>query len=153
MRIAVNQSMKVCKYLYGIWTAVVIYSLFSFTSGPKGLSAYNQLLSERELQFANMKELQYYNEELEKEKNSLLHDSETLMVYARQLGYGSEDELFVRIAGLQSAQNIPTAAGNVYFASEPDFISDRTIKLTAFCAGLLFFAFFFVMELIDTKVH
>jgi cell division protein FtsB len=145
--------MKVYKYLYGLWTAVVIYSLFSFASGPKGLSAYNQLLAERELELAKMGELEYYNEELEKVKNSLLHDSETLTVYARQLGYGSEDEHFIRIAGMQGGQNIPIAAGNVYFAREPDFIPDRTIKLTAFIAGLLFFAFFFVMELIETKVR
>jgi cell division protein FtsB len=145
--------MKVYKYLYGIWTAVVIYSLFSFTSGPKGLSAYNQLLAERELVFANMGELQYYNEELEKVKDSLLYDSDTLHIYARQLGYSSEDERFVRIVGMQSVQNIPTMAGNVYFAKEPDFIPDITIKLTAFFAGLLFFAFFFVMELIETKVR
>jgi cell division protein FtsB len=145
--------MKVCKYLYGIWTAVVIYSLFSFASGPKGLSAYNQLSTERELQFANIGELQYYNEELEKVKNSLLHDPETLLVFARQLGYSSEDERFVRIVGLRGDQNLPTMAGNVYFAKEPDFIPDKTIKLTAFIAGLLFFAFFFVMELIETKVR
>jgi cell division protein FtsB len=145
--------MKVYKYLFGLWTAVVIYSFFSFTSGPKGLSAYNQLLAERELQFANIAELQYNNEELEKIKDSLLYDSEALLVYARRLGYSSEDEHFIRIAGLQSAQNIPTVAGNVYSAREPDFVTDRTIKLTAFFAGLLFFAFFFVMELIDTKVR
>jgi cell division protein FtsB len=145
--------MKVYKYLFGLWTAVVIYSLFSFTSGPKGLSAYNQLLAERELQFANMAELQNNNEELEKIKDSLLYDSETLLVYARQLGYSGENEHFIRIADLQSAQNIPTAVGNVYSAREPDFVPDRTIKLTAFFASLLFFAFFFVMELIDTKAR
>jgi cell division protein FtsB len=145
--------MKVYKYLYGLWTAVIIYSLFSFTNGPKGLSAYNQLLAERELQLANISELQYNNEELEKVKDSLLYDSETLLVYARQLGYSSADEHFIRITGLQSMQNIPTVAGNVYFARKPDFVPDITIKLTAFIASLLFFAFFFVMELIETKVH
>ncbi|MDR2953120.1 MAG: septum formation initiator family protein [Treponema sp.] len=145
--------MKACKYLYGIWTAVFIYSLFSFASGPKGLSSYNQLLSERELQLANLADLEFYNEELEKVKNSLLHDPDTLKIYARQLGYGGEDERFVRIVGLEETPVIPTMAGNVYFAKEPKFVPDKTIKLTAFFTSLLFFAFFVVLELIETKTR
>ena len=145
--------MRVSKFLFGIWTAIAVYTLFSFTSGPRGIYAYNQLLAEREQQWANMRELGSVNEELEKIKNSLLHDPETLLIHARQMGYGSDDELFVRIVGLGGAQNTPPVAGKVYFTVEPDFISDKFIKITALCAGLVVFSFFFVLGLIESKVR
>jgi hypothetical protein len=145
--------MRVSKYLFGIWTAVAVYSLFSFTSGPRGLSAYNQLLAERDRQWDNLKDLGSANEELEKVKNSLLHDPDTLLIHARQMGYGSEDERFVHIVGLGSVKNPPVAAGKVYFTLEPDFISDKIIKITALCAGLIVFAFFFILGIIENKVR
>ena len=145
--------MRVSKYLFGIWTAIAVYSLFSFTSGPRGLSAYNQLLSEREMQWDNMKELGAVNEELEKVRNSLLYDPDTLLIHAHQMGYGGEDERFVRIVGLGNVKNNPPAAGKVYFTRDPDFISDSFIKITALCVGLAVFIFFFVLELIETRVR
>ena len=145
--------MRVSKYLLGIWTAIAVYSLFSFASGPRGLSAYNQLLSEREQELANIKKLGSVNEELEKVKNSLLYDPDTLRLHARQMGYGGEDEQFVRIVGLGGAQNISPAVGKVYFAKDPDFISDMIIKIAALCAGVAVFVLFFALELIESKVR
>ena len=58
--------MKVFKYLVGLWAVIAVYSLFSIFYGPKGISAYNQLLAEQERQIANLHELGAINEELEK---------------------------------------------------------------------------------------
>jgi len=141
--------MRIFKYLFALWTAVAVYALFSFLGGPGGLSAYNYLLSEKEQQLANIKELGIINEELEKTKNNLLYDQDTLLIYARQMGYGYEDERFVRIVGLGNTANTPAVTGKVYVAQNPDFISNKNIKIAALCAGLLVFAFVFMMELID----
>ena len=145
--------MRISKYLIGIWTAVAIYTLFSFFSGPKGLSAYNQLLFEREQQWANIKELGIINEELEKERNNLLYDQDTLLVRAHQLGYGYEDERFVRIVGLGNTKNTPAVTGNVYIIKNPDYLSDKIIKIVSLCLGFLIFAFLFMLEIIDSRVH
>jgi cell division protein FtsB len=143
--------MRVFKYLIGLWTVVAVYALFSFLSGPKGLSAYNQLLAERNRQWANMRSLGALNETLDKSRNSLLYDQEAISVYARRLGYGRENERFVRIVGLGGDQNQYTSAGQVYFAADSDFISDKTIKITALCAGLAVFAFLLVLELLGER--
>ena len=145
--------MRISKYLIGIWTAVAVYALFSFLSGPKGISAYNQLLTEHEQQLANINELGYINEELERTKNNLLFDNETLLVHARQVGYAQEGERFIRIVGLGSVKNPPAMTGKVYVIKEPDFLSDKTIKIVSLCAGLLVFAFLFSLELIESKVR
>ena len=144
----VNRTIKLSKYLIGVWIAVTIYALFSILSGPKGISAYNQLLSEREQQWANIKELGYINEELENTKNNLLFDHDTLLVHARQMGYAHEDERFIRIVGLGSANSSPAMTGKIYIAKEPDFLSDKIIKIISLCAGLLIFAFLLTLEFI-----
>lgn len=153
VKITVNINMRISKYLIGVWTAVAVYTLFSFFSGPKGISAYNQLLFEREQQWANIKKLGIINEELEKERNNLLYDQDTLLVRARQLGYGYEDERYIRIVGLGAAKSSPAVTGNVYIVKEPDFLSDKTIKIIAICVSLLIFAFLFMLEVIDSKVN
>ena len=143
--------MKIQKYLFGIWAAVAIYTLFSFFGGPKGLSAYNYLLNEREYQRENIRILGILNEDLDRTKNDLIYDYDTILVHARQLGYGNEDEHFIRIVGLGSTNPVPSTAGNIYSAQKPGFIADRTIKIAALCAGLLVFAFLFMLEMIDKR--
>jgi cell division protein FtsB len=143
--------MRILKYLIGIWTAIVVYTFFSFLSGPKGISAYNELLSERGVQWSNIVELRNINEELERIKNNLLYDYDTILVHARQLNYGQEDERYFRVVGLGNVKNTAAVTGKVYITNEPDFMDDRTIKIVSLCVGLLVFAFFFSLELIESK--
>jgi len=143
--------MKIFKYLIGIWAAIAVYTLFSFLAGPKGLSAYNFLLTERENQLENLKDLGILYAELNRTKNSLIYDHDTLLVHARQMGYGHEDERFIRIVGLSNIKPIPAEVGKVYSVVKPDYIADGHIKVAAFIIGLLLFGFLFTMEVIDRR--
>jgi hypothetical protein len=143
--------MRVFKYLFAIWTAIAVYTLFSFLGGPRGIPAYNYLLSEREQQLGNIKDLEMINDELERTKNNLLYDYDTLLVHAHQMGYAYEDERFVRIVGLGNNKNNPDVTGKVYIAQYPDFISDKSIKIAALCAGILVFVFLLIFDLIDSR--
>ncbi|WP_461245891.1 FtsB family cell division protein [Treponema sp. R6D11] len=143
--------MRVFKYLIGVWTAIVVYTLFSFLGGPSGLSSYNYLLAEKERQCENIKDLGIINEELERTRFNLQYDQDTMLVQARQMGYGQSDERFIRIVGLGTPKSAAVRAGNVYSTSYPDYISDKNIKIAAFCAGLLVFAFILMMEIIEKK--
>ncbi|MCL2808772.1 MAG: septum formation initiator family protein [Treponema sp.] len=115
------------------------------------MPAYNYLLSERELQWENIKTLGVLNEELEKTRNNLIYDQETILIHARQMGYGFENERFIRIVGLSNINSVPSATGNVYIAQKPDFILDKHIKIAALCIGFLVFAFLFMLEFIETR--
>jgi len=147
----VNRTMRVFKYLMGIWTAIAVYTLFSFLNGPSGMSAYNYLLAERDRQLENVKNLGNINEDLERTRFNLQYDQDTLMVHARLMGYGQADERYVRIVGLGNMKNDPVTAGNVYVTSNPEFISDKSIKIGALFAGLLVFVFIFMLEIIESK--
>jgi len=151
LKITVNRIMRIIKYLIGIWTAIAVYTLFSFLGGPSGLSAYNYLLAERDRQLENIRDLGNINEDLERTRFNLQYDQDTLMVHARLMGYGQEDERFVRIVGLGNMKNDLITAGNIYITSNPDFISDKNIKIAALCSGLLVFAFLLMLEIIESK--
>jgi cell division protein FtsB len=144
--------MRIFKYLLGVWTAIAVYTIASFFGGPKGLSAYNYLKSEQERQWANIAELGNTNEELEKTKNNLLYANDTILVHARRMGYGYEDERFVRIVGLGNINTTPSETGKIYIAQTPDTISDKNIKIAALCAGLFVFAFLFIFEFFESRI-
>ena len=145
--------MRIFKYLFGIWAAVAIYAIMSFISGPKGIAAYNHLLAEKERQWNNIRELGILNEDLERTRNNLIYDHDTLLVQAHQMGYGHENERFIRIVGLSNIRGIPAEVGTVYFTQKPDFFPEQTIKIAALIIGFLIFAFLFMLELIERRAR
>jgi cell division protein FtsB len=139
--------MRAFKYLIALWAAVAVYGVSSLLTGAIGLSAYRQLLADREKQWANMKNLRLINEELENIKNSLLYDTDTIAVYARDLGYGKKNERFIRIVGLGGMKNPNASAGQVIEAGTPEFIPDKTLKIAALCAGLVVFVLLVMFDI------
>jgi cell division protein FtsB len=127
--------MRSLKYLISLWVALAVYSLLSIFLGPSGLSAYDQLSLERERQRTNMENLQLINRELEGAKDALLYDSDTIAVYARELGYGTENERFVRIVGLGSSKTQQISAGQTALARQPGYMTDQNIHLIALAVG------------------
>ena len=128
--------MKAVKYLFALWAGVLIYASLSVVFGAQGISAYHQLQSEQKKQESNIEELKLVNRELEDTMNSLLYDEDTLAVFAREQGYASPRERFIRIVGLGGYQKIRSSAGEIVVAAEPQYIADRTLRIIAFCAGI-----------------
>jgi cell division protein FtsB len=140
--------MRAFKYLIALWAAVAVYGVSSSLIGAIGLSAYRQLSADREKQWANMKNLRIINEELENTKNSLLYDTDTIAVHARDLGYGKKNERFIRIVGLGGVKNPHASAGQILRAGKPDVVPDKTLKIAALCGGLLVFVIFLIFDIL-----
>ena len=128
--------MKAVKYLFALWIGVLFYASLSIVFGAMGFSAYRQLQSEENKQEANVENLQLINRELDNTMNSLLYDKDTLAVYAREQGYASPNERFIRIVGLGVSQKNNTSAGEVVVAATPQYTPDRTIRIIAFCTAI-----------------
>jgi cell division protein FtsB len=128
--------MRAIKYLTALWVGAAVYAVFSISSGPTGLSAYHQLEDERDKQLANIEVLEVTNQELENTKGALLYDKDTLAVYAREQGFASSEEKFVRIVGLESAQKPKSSPGMVVTAAPPQYISHRNLRIFSFCAAI-----------------
>jgi len=128
--------MKALKYLLPLWISIAVYSVLSLFYGAMGLSAYEQLLFGRDIQWANIKKLGAINSELENAQNNLLYDREIITIHAQSLGYGKDDENYIRIVGLGSPKNPYTAIGEIIPAPFPGFISDKIIKVCALITGI-----------------
>jgi len=124
------------KYLFALWAGILIYASLSIIFGAKGISAYRQIEREQRKQEANMDVLMQINRELEDTLNSLRFDEDTLAVYARQLGYASPSERFVRIVGLGLNHRNRTSSGELIVAPEPHYTPDRTIRIISLCVGI-----------------
>jgi cell division protein FtsB len=137
--------MGLLKYLIPLWAATAVYTLLSFFSGTMGIAAYKQLVTERDRETANLEALRRINRRLEGTLDALRYDSDTLAVYARELGYGSKDERFVRIVGL----GIPApriVPGHALSAVKPSAVSNRSIRIISLGSG---FILLFCMILYD----
>ena len=119
----------------------------------KRILVINKIISEKEQQWGNIRELGLINEELERTRNNLIYDQDTILVQARQMGYGHEDERFIRIVGLSNIKTIPAEVGVVYYTQKPDYTADKNIKIAALCIGFLIFAFLFMLEAIDKRAQ
>ncbi|MCL2232334.1 MAG: septum formation initiator family protein [Treponema sp.] len=144
--------MSVVKYLFAIWAGVLIYAVLSLSFGARGFLAYSQLQYEQARQEANIEELRLINQELEHTMSALLHDEDTVAVFARELGYATAQERFIRIVGLGGYQQTRTAAGEVVFATLPQYVPNLVLRIIAFFTGIsilicmLFFDFMKILK-------
>jgi cell division protein FtsB len=128
--------MRSAKYLFAVWVGVLIYVLLTVFLGAKGIYAQSQLENEYKKQEENMGTLGLINRKLKDFVNSLMTDEDTLLVYAREQGYASPQERFVRIVGLGVNQQNITNPGTVVVAAEPQYTPNWIFTVFAFCAGL-----------------
>jgi len=128
--------MKSTKYLFAVWVGVLIYVLLTVFLGARGIYAQAQLEKEYEKQGENIETLGLINHKLKDFVNSLMSEEDILRVYAREQGYASPQERFVRIVGLGTNQNNITNPGTVVVAAEPQHIPNWIFGIVSFCVGL-----------------
>lgn len=134
--------MKLQKYLFVPWAAIVFYALSTLFFGPTGAASYKALLAEREEILENLEELERINLELEGTMDALLHDSETIKIRGRELGYGEKNEHFVRIVGLSGVRFREISPGKMKTAKKPVFVSDTPLRIISALIALGFFMLF-----------
>jgi len=128
--------MKAAKYFFAAWVGVLIYVMLTVFFGARGVYAQSQLEKEYKKQEENIGTLGLMNRKLKDFVNSLMTREDTLLVYAREQGYASPQERFVRIVGLGINQQNITNPGSVIIAAEPQYTPNWIFALISFCAGL-----------------
>ena len=149
---AVNCIMKGLKYLMALWAAIGIYCVLSLVYGATGIFAYRELVSAREYLWNNIKKLSNTNSELENIQNSLLYDTDAITVQARQLGYGYNDEKFIRIVGLGVNNKPDYYPGEILVMPEPVYISDKIIKICSLVSGLIVFFLMLIPQILRREL-
>jgi cell division protein FtsB len=128
--------MRAAKYLFAVWAGVLIYVMLTVFFGARGFYAQSQLEKEYKKQEENIGTLGLMNRKLKDFVNFLMTNEDTLLVYAREQGYASPQEHFVRIVGLGINQQNITNPGSVFIAAEPQYTPNWLFGLISFCAGL-----------------
>jgi len=131
--------MKVIRYLIPLWIGVFIYAVFSICFGAKGISAFSQLKAERDRELANIEILKDINRELESTRNSLSVDKGNFTVYARELGFASQGESFIRIIGLGGPKRTISSPGQVITPQDPEYTSDKFLRIVSFFVAITMF--------------
>jgi cell division protein FtsB len=145
--------MRAFKYLAAFWAAAAVYSITSILAGTMGISAYNQLELERDKQRANLEKLQTINRQLEGDMDALRYDSDTIAVYARDLGYGLANERFVRIVGLGGIKKQRTIPGRLVSPEYPKTFSNKTLRIGSLCAGFAVLLLLGAVEFLKKRRH
>ncbi|MDR1232473.1 MAG: septum formation initiator family protein [Spirochaetaceae bacterium] len=136
------------KYLVPLWIGVVVYSATVVTVGKIGLQAYDELLREQERQQRNLDNLYKINENLTGIRDALKYDGDTILLHARDLGYGLEDERFIRIVGEDSVRPSQISEGELIQIETSDFVGDKTLRIIAVCAAGALFLFLLFVDLL-----
>jgi cell division protein FtsB len=149
---AVNRIMPLLRYLFPIWVTILVYSFLAFSHGASGLSAYDGLRAERDKQLANLEALIMTNRELEGNRDALLYDADTIAVHARELGYGTINERFVRIVGLSKSMRRQYQAGDVAGVQTPAAMEEKTIRMISLIAGGVVLGFILFVQVLKMLV-
>jgi cell division protein FtsB len=134
-----------------LWAAAAVYAATSIFLGTMGISAYNQLEMERDKQQANLETLKTINRQLEGDMDALRYDSDAIAVYARDLGYGLENERFVRIVGLGGIKKQRTIPGRLVSPGYPRAVSNKTLRISSLCAGFAVLLLLIVVEFLTKR--
>ena len=125
-----------------------MYSLLTFAFGPSSFKVQKHLESEIERVSQHLASLEAAHKNYLNTAASLVSDAETLSLHMRQLGYGQPDEKFIRIIGLENYITPEMSPGQVLRVAEGDFVSDKSIKITALIFALVMLVFFFTVDLL-----
>ena len=143
----VNQVMKLYKYFLVPWFSLAIYTFLSIYNGPAGIVSYRELMAERYKILENLDKLHTINRELEGTMDALLYDAETIQVKARELGYGENEERFIRIVGLPGGRPSELKPGMIRTAIIPAAFG-KSYRLISICLGLILFSAFIALDVL-----
>lgn len=129
--------MKRYNYIFSIIFGAYIYTILSFTFGPTGIYAMNQLNIEKNKVLINKNDLNLINLELVDFKNNLDLNNDTIAIYAHELGYISEGEGLIKLANYKGGVSRNFNAGFVLKANEIFYLPEWFCKLASIICSFM----------------
>ena len=129
--------MKRAKYLTVLFVGTLVYVVMSLCFGPNSFKCYSQMEEQKRVVSKQKAEIQSINTELTLELSALKNDKAVIAAYARKMDYVQDGEQLVKITGLKPYQNALYDTGTVIRHIEPQFVSEKLCKMSAFCAAML----------------
>lgn len=128
--------MNYFKILVSLWVSVAVYTVLSIFFGATGIFAMQYISAERDRLAENLSHLQEINVELNGSLDALRYDKDTLSLYARDLGYGKDDERFIRIVDLHYVSGNHQKAGELLIPKRLKTLSEDLLRVISLITGL-----------------
>lgn len=132
--------MKRFQIILSVFIGTLMYSMLSFAVGPRGIWPMKQLLEQKDRLTANLGILYTLNESLDSHIQNLSSDRDTISIYAHELGYISEGEKLIKLAGFSGGIDRNLVAGNAISQNKPKFLPEWLCKFLGLLSG--FFVFY-----------
>ena len=111
----------------------------------------NYLTVERDRLAENLSHLRDINVELNGSLDALRYDKDTLTLYARDLGYGKDDERFIRIVDLRQISGNHQKAGELLIPKRLKTLPEDLLRVISLITGLSVYAGLSISALREKK--
>jgi len=143
--------MKRFRILLPLFIGVVAYGLLGICFGPRGLRAMARLEEEKARLSANIDVLCAVNSDLQARLDNLSADPDTISVYAHELGYISEGEHLIKLAGFSGGIDRKMSTGTALVVQKPLYIPEWICKLIGILIGAI--VYFLLSYYFPEKKH
>lgn len=143
--------MKRYQLIFSVFLGTLLYSILSFYVGPRGVWPMSQLIEQKRRISINLDSLYEINQEMNDHLQNLSSDPDTISVYAHELGYISEGEQLIKLAGFSGGINRNLFAGSVVVSDEPKYLPEWLCKLLGIMVGIIFFWVYSYMKNVKKK--
>ena len=134
--------MKRFSIILPFFIGTLVYCIVSICVGPRGIWSMSQLEKEKNRLEGNLTSLHVINDDLDAQFKNLSADPDTIQIYAHELGYVSQNEKLIKLAGFSGGINRNLVAGTVAKMNKPVFLPEWLCKIFGILAGILSFFLF-----------
>ena len=128
--------MRWLRVVFPLVCGVFVYCVFSILLGPKSIWSAAQLATERDKVLANLESLYAVNADLDARVKNLTADPDTIAIYAHELGFVSEGERLIKLAGFSGGIDRKLNAGSPVSVKAPSFLPEWICKLFGIAAAV-----------------
>ncbi len=140
--------MKYLRIVLPLFIGTLLYTLLGLSAGPMGQWRYSRLGMEKERLVRNYEKLQDIHTTLESRLANLSSDTDTITVYAHELGYIHEGEQLIKLAGFNGGIDRNLVPGTALVSIKPDFLPEWICKLIGILFGVIAF---FALDMMRKK--
>ncbi len=121
--------------VFPLVTGMFVYCVFSILLGPKSIWSAAQLSTEKDKVLSNLDNLYAVNADLDARVKNLTADPDTIAVYAHELGFVSDGERLIKLAGFSGGIDRKLFPGTPVSVEPPVFLPEWICKLFGISAA------------------
>lgn len=121
--------MKRLRLIFPLFAGVFVYCVFCILLGPRSIWSAAQLSREMDKLLSHLEYLYSVNVDLDARVKNLTADADTIAVYAHELGFVSEGERLIKLAGFSGGVDRKLSAGFPVKVNPPVFLPEWICKV------------------------